>query len=1001
MTSFTITYIQPKEDCPAFTVNYQDFVIKEEAIIIKTLSERTQEVAQCFFAAYREALCSTFSILGTSFRFTVLGIYRDGSIRAPAGIIYIIFKTAIWLLELTWCVVATTSRRFMEKLHEKSPKSSLSTFQSHEININHLKTKELALDVSGVPPTVTVNQLGEMLEAVNFEDATKPGYMRPASRSEGGQPYTKEQLREYLTTFILHVNTRKPYLGTPPAHDLPRLLAFYQQLEDAVRLSIHKVNTDLARFKADHPEDPALYETKVNQEYHELLQARARVALDLAIAGAHCGARYMGEAMSIHSHLYGESGGGGGTLEDEILETLAKKRGEIAEKHIAKHNPRGDTHFYAAYKGQLGPILALPGTKNIVEHLTTVNQQGYIDLFFGAPDKGAPVETYTVNTIIKTLQDKLCKSQAFREKVIDWVKDQLNDWNQAKYAELKLQLLPRIQTILAEPTVADPQTMDNLRAFHHIATQVMGNPPPNLKKDLEEQDWEGFIQEILATDLAQELMRQCSKKRGDLQNACQTLGAEDASALRNAIVNTQVAFSFNELETHLAVHTKVRHIMSVFAVYDADGYLDVDQSMQPPSEETIKRMIQGDSAQLEVLLHDHLERARRDAFFARFTEQHGADAEFDVPEQKRANESNLPPEKRAPEWMVSKELIEWLLVSHNVLMTQAPKVHKKEDTMLLQQPDKQSNYFEVIKYKFSTCSGVDEAAKKHMLTWLESAYGPTSIDSRDLEKRAEYILKAYPQIDHTNNQNRYWFKANCYSTQLIKILFDHAFREETADEIIRAAECTHAKGKFYPNWKKVTHIQLTSFVAAITENPLIKLIFSIASTYHAVRIAHRFYNTVNDFTVRVIIPLYINKAPLSAVKFCNTVYDRASDATNWTRSNFGKLALGYLITFFVISKLRILIPGLSRAITKILVYAHPWNVYQFFFVRVTFTSYAIHLAFQILSFTWETCNKLNHQCTQISRHAAHQKLSLSYEKACAIWNTIMYQALSAHTNSQG
>ena len=114
-----------------------------------------------------------------------------------------------------------------------------------------------------------------------------------------------------------------------------------------MRLSIHKANCDLESFRQAHPEDPSTYQGADKQTYTDLLQAKARVALDLAIAGNHCGARFMGDAMSVYHNLYGANSLDG-NLEEEIIELLAKKRYNIAQQHIqtfseATHTPMQNT----------------------------------------------------------------------------------------------------------------------------------------------------------------------------------------------------------------------------------------------------------------------------------------------------------------------------------------------------------------------------------------------------------------------------------------------------------------------------------------------------------------------------------------------------------------------------------------------------------------------------------------------------------------------------------
>ena len=115
----------------------------------------------------------------------------------------------------------------------KNKQERLSLFQSDQIDLTHMRTKDLALDASGVPSNITVGSLLEILNSINFDDPNLPGYMPPSSRSEYyGSNYSKAQLVEYINRFIFNVNYRVPFLGTPVAG--PRLFEFYHQMNDAL-----------------------------------------------------------------------------------------------------------------------------------------------------------------------------------------------------------------------------------------------------------------------------------------------------------------------------------------------------------------------------------------------------------------------------------------------------------------------------------------------------------------------------------------------------------------------------------------------------------------------------------------------------------------------------------------------------------------------------------------------------------------------------------------------
>ena len=222
MSAFTIAYVLPSEGCPSFTVDFRHFA-RARTQAQENASNGIRRVVlpvfhflKCFFEAFKQASCSTLSMLSTSFKYTVLGYYGGYKIRPPDSLILTVFKVAAWVVEVLWCIVSTTGRLLIEKMDAKSKQVRLSQFQSDQINLEHFKTKELALDASGVPPEITVESLAEMLNNINFDNPLLPGYMPPSSRNEAGKIFTKEELSRHLNTFIHNVRNRVPFLGTPP-----------------------------------------------------------------------------------------------------------------------------------------------------------------------------------------------------------------------------------------------------------------------------------------------------------------------------------------------------------------------------------------------------------------------------------------------------------------------------------------------------------------------------------------------------------------------------------------------------------------------------------------------------------------------------------------------------------------------------------------------------------------------------------------------------------------
>lgn len=478
----TITFIEQ----PPFVIDFKQYSTEaksEEDQTVQNAVFKALKLIPVIFASLAKASYLTLKHSGSSFKVVVLGFYGDWTnFRMPNDFYLVMFKVAFWVLGLGWCTLKTTFRLTSEKLFPTSSQF-LKNYAGDGIDVRHIKTSELEIDVSEVKADVQVDNLAQIFSEINFTDPQREGYMAPSSRKEGNTTYTEAELSEALNVFIHHVNNRTPFLGTPPSYDMPRLSAFYQQIENAVRYSIHKSNKDIADFKALNGDGN--YEGEELKKYSGLLEDRARIAIDLAIAGKHCGARYMGEAMTMYGSFTGESTYDKGSLGDCITELLAKKRAEIANEHIQRYLGSG-THAYNKYMANLGKVLALPGTANITEHLdTTFDSDQFLRYFFQA---------YTVDFILETIQAEIRRSQGLREKILDWIRDYPNDWKKSDYAAAVEQIAAQALSQLNADSVST--AMQNAIQFQNLVDHLKKrNDLPVLGDDMDT-----FIEQLFELD---------------------------------------------------------------------------------------------------------------------------------------------------------------------------------------------------------------------------------------------------------------------------------------------------------------------------------------------------------------------------------------------------------------------------------------------------------------------------------------------------------------------
>ncbi len=290
------------------------------------------------------------------------------------------------------------------------------------VNISYKgASKRLSTKLENIPEKVSLEDLEQIFKELNFEDSTNARYVHPERLLEEGNTYSKEDLGRGLQVFINNVKNRVPLIGTPREDDTEGVEQFYGVIEDSTRFCIHESNQRLESFTKIHGEDTSSYSKEVLQEYKSIFEDRARIVLDLAIIGAKglCGTRYMGAAQILQNYWLGEKEEEG-TLKGALEAILEKARSGIAQRHAALiQDENGSSHSYVNYLACFGKALGITttGVSDILSN--PLDPTYYLDQFF---------QEYTKSFIKGLIQEKIKKSQSFREKIIDWLKDQKEDW---------------------------------------------------------------------------------------------------------------------------------------------------------------------------------------------------------------------------------------------------------------------------------------------------------------------------------------------------------------------------------------------------------------------------------------------------------------------------------------------------------------------------------------------------------------------------------------------
>ena len=663
----TVPLIQHSQSAHAYNINFKKYLQTEEASPDVDLSQRVYDAVKSLFhfigVVFHATLNSAYATIRdspSSFRHLVLSSYGITDLYI-AG-----FKVAFWVFGLGYTFVATASRTVAKEYFPEN-REELRRHMPEGMDLRHIQATDVTLDASGVPEVIQVNNLLALFEEIEFEDASKPEYIPSTFYKEDEKAYTRGDLQRSLNTFVTNVNERTAFMGTPPVYDRIKLLAFYQQIEDAVRLSIQKVSEDLTTFREKNQVAIDAGEEGIIKEYKNLLEDQARLVIDLAISGKHCGARYMGETMTRYNYLYSESAHSD-TLADSLITLLGARRNAVAHAQIQRRfggqalGP--DTHSYAQYMQQMGRVLAIPGTENIVEHLggyVPFDRDYYLEEFF---------KEYTEDDIEKAVQEKVKSSQHFREQIYDWLKAQSAEWSPEGQDNVATSKEKQLQDII-DGGVETSQVKDLIRKFEELLTALKENRAERSSSEEEEfyrkytrqgrfdvslHDWGSFIQDLIVLPKAKEWF---NGKQDDLENLAamqkqiqlmtrrqafmeELTNPVLASVLRNYALN-ESPVSFENLQDDLTKITKVKQMREIL-----------------PLDGRVFMRILNQEAELSTVVQDHF-RVSNESKFLRAL---GLDT---------IHEDGLPP-----------LILKWLLCAHQISVPGKPeeRVDLQEDVVI-------------------------------------------------------------------------------------------------------------------------------------------------------------------------------------------------------------------------------------------------------------------------------------------------------------------------------
>lgn len=960
MTAGTITFINEPEFKVDFA-RYSETPVVDEAALQHERGDIIAKTAHVAYSALRGSGLllwavgkSTLKTLGSSHRsflLTVLG--HHGSLvgfRPPADIHLLIFRLAFWVLGLGASVATGTYRELTSGgTTSAEDQVYLAAFADPSLNLEHIRTKYESLDSSGVPATITMDTLLELFDAINFDDPDAPGYMDPTtSLKEGSTVLSKANARRQLAKFVDYTKRRQAFLGTPPSYETDQLLAFYQVIEDANRLSMqavidrrNAVDSDLEtreqqiearrnnELETAHDDAKPAINERYNEErqrlralHNDVLENCARLAIDAAIAGGHCGARFMGDSLVSHG-LYCKDveADSGLTLEDRLCEVLADERKAIADAQIQAHLGT-DTHGYANYMQHLGSLLAIPGAQNVIEHLSSsrFDRERHLRRFFS---------TYTVNHIIDTVQKAVKESDELRKQIIDWLQAEAEGWNSC--TEKIEQDVAKIEEILsADADVSGLEDLDNLKLLQNLIKAL--NDEDVELPTLEQGGWNDFIHELFfldeakawfATAVDDRFAARTGREKNMPKNMWVMLHRNKvtASLKKDAVAGTLEAqyLANNQVDadafaTEMAREVKVQEIRKIISLDDA----------------VLGRIVDGDTDAKDAL-EGYYQRSRNSDFLA-----------------------ELRLETMTKEG-ISPELVEWLLVHHNILKPQELGLGTKDDDDVEVLPNESD-----LDTYLNNMIGAHDPVKQVQI-------GLAIRNKAD----EDVVIQELKESDASASSKRYDFKVGDPRQYCLRLLFDKAYKDNPTDVVAASERITGTP--FYSRRKQRIWERIPTAVSATLDNPLVKITASIALTYFLAKQGMNAYKDVKLYTAAKVVPYVINNAPIQVIRVGNA----AANALTWVMNHKFR-AIGYafmaqtVLSFVPITAVRNLA---NRINIFSILFMQQQSLYMFLFEKL----------WDSLSWGWNGCEAVSNVLAGIAERARRERVETCRAKSYNVW----------------
>ena len=760
-----------------------DETIKESSganIKFNFLNKTTQiasDVMHCLRVSFKESKSSAinyFKIVVIAFPYkSIFGSYGEKLIFLPGGLLGLCSRVCLYVN-----LMGLNFFNLCVKNYHQTSTHQIEAFISEGLDPSHFLIKNKEINVEGVPESVKVSNLLQIYDDINFDDPNRAGYLKTESRFDPdyNRSFSKDELKKHLIKFVNHVENRIAFLGTPSEYDIAGLNEYYSYLENVVRVCINKSNDQIKEFKEGKDLNNLSDEDK--KTYSNLLEDRARIAINLGIAGAHCGGRYSSESLELYDTFMHTENFTNSDLKECLNSILAQERTSIAREEIYRLFGV-NTHDTAAYYQEFGEILGLPNTKGIVEHLKKINnRKECLHSFF---------KKYTDDRVVNVIYDAIEKDQILREKIQDWLKSEINDWAKEEYAQKASKCIDNIQTALNSD---DNKTVPSYLA---IFASIFNSLSTNAKNDLKSnKEFNKFLEKFLGKDEVKQILNK--QNRIEL-NRLSHIPDFAKEALKKIICDKD-SIKTECLEDIAVKLNKISDIEKIIRAYE----INLDK-------EVLNRILEG-KADLKDVIESQFDKLREYDFTSKFKLQN---LDYYETEGEEIGDKELKLEKA--------KIIEWLLVKHGILKPQNSivKSHKKIDLA-----DRKK---EILDFYLSRLSKIDDIdyflIQKIERCFFDNINGVKSNEETELV--ASEILSELPSLKRKDG-DRFRFRFHEAGSEFEKLknyVFLNAIKN---DDSILFYNLASKKSLATHSIKLISKAFIDSLIAILNSKPVLYLV---------------------------------------------------------------------------------------------------------------------------------------------------------------------------------